>query len=47
MKKSQNSKNSKETPGNANPPVKNTTKAPVEKESETIEFDTSLIRAFI
>ena len=39
MKKSQNSENSKETHGNANPPVKNNTTAPVEKESETIEFD--------
>ena len=40
-KKSQNSENSKETHGNANPPVKNNATAPVEKESETIEFDTS------
>ena len=41
MKKSQNSENSKETHGNANPPVKNNATAPVEKESKTIEFDTS------
>ena len=41
MKKSQNSENSKETLGNANPLMKNNTTAPVEKESETIEFDMS------
>ena len=41
MKKSQNSENSKEIHGNANTPVKNNTTAPVEKESEIIEFDTS------
>ena len=41
MKKSQNSENSKETHGNANPPVKNNATAPAEKESETIESDTS------
>ena len=36
-----NSENSKETHGNANAPVKNNATAPVEKESETIESDTS------
>ena len=40
MMKSQNSENSKETHGYANSPVKNNTTMPVEKESETIEFDT-------
>ena len=41
MKNSQHSESSKETPSNANHLVKNNTTAPVEKESETIEFDMS------
>ena len=36
MTKSQNSENSKETHGNANPLVKNNTTVPVEKENKTI-----------